>query len=157
MRNVTIYRKCLCGETAHDYTGDRDASGRRVFACRNCRRRVLVKRRRKFADRATRTRDYRSPIFSGEPRRGVPSWESRTGYERGLPSRAAGVVLEAVRACLRAHRVPAGRAHQMVSDHREYILAQAFGPRGRTSASIGGICTRLMEFETKARYQPLRH
>lgn len=35
---LTIYRKCKCGETAHDYAGLRDANGKMVYVCRNCRR-----------------------------------------------------------------------------------------------------------------------
>jgi predicted SprT family Zn-dependent metalloprotease len=38
MKKLTVYRKCSCGETAHDYTGRRNERGRLVYACRNCRR-----------------------------------------------------------------------------------------------------------------------
>lgn len=46
--NLHIYRKCSCGETAHDYTGRDTADGRLIFACRNCRaERIPRKRSRK--------------------------------------------------------------------------------------------------------------
>lgn len=35
---VTIYRKCACGETAHDFRLiPTETGGRYVYACRNCR------------------------------------------------------------------------------------------------------------------------
>jgi hypothetical protein len=43
---LTVYRKCSCGETAHDYTGQRDPQGWPFYACRNCRRLVTPRGRR---------------------------------------------------------------------------------------------------------------
>lgn len=50
----TIYRKCSCGETAHDYTGRKTPDGYRLHECRNCRKvRVYIpKPRQSHEDRA---------------------------------------------------------------------------------------------------------
>ena len=35
---LVVYRKCACGETAHDYTGRQNTDGYLLYACRNCYR-----------------------------------------------------------------------------------------------------------------------
>ena len=48
---LTVYRKCPCGETAHDYKGEltprvqgrTDIGGHLIYACRNCGRQIVPK------------------------------------------------------------------------------------------------------------------
>jgi hypothetical protein len=53
-RVVAVYRPCPCGETAHDYVGGTvsgvpwtkaEHGGTATYACRNCRRRISVRKR----------------------------------------------------------------------------------------------------------------
>jgi hypothetical protein len=52
-RTDTIYRKCECGETAHDYDYD-IARKAFVWRCRNCRKLAL--------DRHGQVREYRPEV-----------------------------------------------------------------------------------------------
>lgn len=59
-KSYSIYRKCSCGETAHDISGDTDAENVRLgfppgavtWRCRNCGRRISTRRAIAYAERS---------------------------------------------------------------------------------------------------------
>lgn len=87
-RASTVYRKCPCGETAFDYVGGTTTGepwtkekngGTKCYACRNCRRRIMVRKRDlnthklgisnqedQFIKRIASAIDLGDPAFSGK-------------------------------------------------------------------------------------------